>query len=235
MRSLLGWAVLVALLLAIGYAVAPILVRPLVADVIRTVSPFGGEPLDVDVEVSTPGLLHGTIDRVRLTGANLTSDRVGIGSLDITATNVGIGDHSFSAATGTLDDVALQRADGSDADAERVTLAGPSDKIDATATVDRDAALKMVRAALTNAGLPADDVTLTDRGVRLSVVGQSTEVALQAVDGSVAIAGSIAGGGSIVVFGPEPGDPWRITAVSVSPDGLEVRARLDLGAALSGR
>ena len=49
------------------------------------------------------------------------------------------------------------------------------------------------------------------------------------------VAGSVAGGGQIVVFGPEPGDPWRISGVSVSPDGLEVHALVDLGAVLRSR
>jgi hypothetical protein len=37
------------------------------------------------------------------------------------------------------------------------------------------------------------------------------------------------------VFGPEPGDPWRITAVAASPNGLEVAATIDVGAGLTGR
>jgi hypothetical protein len=235
MRSFLGWAILVALLLAIGFVLAPIVVRPLIADAVRAVSPFGGEPLDVSVDVSTTGLLHGTIDSVHVIGASLASERLTIGHLDLTVSNVGIGDHSFSAVTGDLDDVALQRADAGDAHARRVTLTGPSDAVDATASIDKDSALAMVRAALASAGLPAGDLALTSTGVRLTVLGQSTEVALRVVDGSVAIAGSIAGAGSIVVFGPEPGDPWQITAVSVSPDGLDLRASLDLNSALSGR
>jgi hypothetical protein len=101
--------------------------------------------------------------------------------------------------------------------------------------VGRDAALEIVRRALEGAGLPTEGLELIDGGVRVSVLGQRTDVAVGASDGAVAIAGSVAGGVPIVVFGPEPGDPWRITGVSVAPEGLQVEASIDLAAVLSAR
>src|SRR5262245_36121856 len=216
MRSFLGWVVLVAVLLGFGYVVAPLAAGPLVVEAVRTALPFGGGPLQVDADVSTQGLLRGTIDSIHVTGTDLTTFRIGIGRLDVTAGDVGIGDHSFGSMTGTLDAVSLRRADGSALEAQRVTLAGPSDAVEATASVAPAAALAIVRAALENAGLPPDDVALAGGSVRLTVLGQSTNVALTVVDGALSIVGSGAGSGSIVVFGPEPGDPWRITGVTVS-------------------
>jgi hypothetical protein len=232
MRSFLGWVTLVAVLLPVAFLLAPIVARPLVADAVRSLSPFGGAPLEVDADVDTLGLLEGRIDSIHVAGADLTAGRVSIGKLDVTATGVGIGDHSFSSITGSLEAVSIGRQDRVELQASRVQLSGPSDAVDATATIDRDVALGIVRGAIQDAGLPAGDIALIDGGVRLTVLGQRTDVALGVVDGAVAIAGSIAGGGSIVVFGPDPGDPWRITGVSASPSGLEVHAVLDLGSFL---
>ena len=235
MRTFIGWVLLVAVLGAAAYVLAPIVARPLIADAVLAASPFGGEPLNVDVAVSPTGLLRGTIDSIHVTGADLTTDRLAIGRLDVTASDVGVVDHAFTSMTGTLDAVELRRGDGSAIQASRVQLAGPSTEVEATAAVGRDATLDLVRGALEAGGLSTGNVALVDGGVRVTILGQPTVVTLGAADGAVTIAGSIAGGGPIVVFGPEPGDPWQITGVTVSSSGLEVRALLDLGPLLSGR
>jgi hypothetical protein len=233
MRSFLGWVLLVAVLGGLAFLFAPIVARTLVADAVRAVSPFGSEPIDVEVDATAAGLLRGKVDSIRVTGANLAAGRLEIGNLDATATNIGILDRAFDSMTGTLGSVVLRRSDGSELRAREVQLSGPSDAVQATASVGPDAALRIVRQSLDGAGLPTGNAELVDGGVRLSVLGQQTTLALGAADGSVTIAGSVAGGSPIVVFGPEPGDPWRITGVSVSPDGLEVYATIDLAAVLA--
>ena len=232
MRSFLGWVVLIALLGAVAYVLAPMVVRPLVADAVRAVSPFGSEPLEVDATVSTDGLLRGTIDSIHVTGADLTSDRLLIGRLDITASGVGVLDRDVRSLTGSLETVAIRRADGMLLQASGVRLSGPSDAVVVAATVGREETIEIVRHALANPGLPAGDVALIDGGVRVYILGRRTDFSLGAVDGGIALAGSLAGGQPIAVFGPEPGDPWQITSVSATPDGLEVHALVDLGAAL---
>jgi hypothetical protein len=235
MRSFLGWVVLVAVFAAAAYLLAPIVARPLVADAVRAASPFASDPLEVDVDADPVGLLRGQVGSIHVTGSKLTSGRLDVGRLEVTVCEVGILDRSFGSMSGTLDAVTLRRAAGTDIRAAEVHLSGPSDAMDATASVGRDAAVALVRRAIEAAGLPADDLELIDGGVRMSVLGQRTDVALGAANGAVTIAGSVAGGGSIVVFGPEPGDPWRITGVSVAPSGLEVHAAIDLGTVLRGR
>ena len=235
MRSFVGWVALVALLGIAAYFVAPMVVRPLVADAVRAASPFGAEPLEVDVDVDVLGLISGHVRAIHVTGANLTADRLDIGHLDVTVTDVGILDRTFGSVSGTLDSVVVGRSDATDVTARQVELAGPSSAVDATAHVGREAALAMVARALEGAGLPTSELQLIDGGVRVSVLGQRTDVAIGAANGALTIAGSVAGGGSIVVFGPEPGEPWRITGVSVSPEGLEVHAAVDLSALLRSR
>jgi hypothetical protein len=232
MRTLLSWALFVAILAGLAYVLAPLVARPLVADVVRAASPFGSEPLQVDVSADAFGLLQGRIDSVHVTGPDLTSERATIGHLNVSAAHVGMVDHTFTSMSGSLDSVVVTRADGSSVQLAHVDLSGPSDRLEATARIDRAAALAIVGQALAGAGLPIEGAELIDGGVRLSVLGQRTDVAIGVDDGAVTIAGSIGGGGSIVVFGREPGDPWRITGVSASPDGLDVHAVIDLGSVL---
>jgi hypothetical protein len=235
MRSFLGWVVLVAVLGIAAFLLAPVIARPLVADAVRAVSPFGSQPLEIDVDPDAVSLLRGKVAGIHMTGTDLEASWLDVGSLDVTITGVAILGRSFDSVTGRLESVTLRRSDGSEIQAHEVKVSGPSDAVEATGSVGREAALELVRRALEATGLPIGDVELIDGGVRVNVLGQRTDVALGAADGSVAIAGSIAGGGPIVVFGPEPGDPWRITGVAVSPDGLEVEARIDLGSVLGGR
>jgi hypothetical protein len=231
MRTFLGWVVLVTILGAIAFALAPNLLQPLIVEGVRAASPFGSEALDVDVSLDTVNLLRGTIDRVHVTGANLATDQATIGSLDLTASDVSIGDHAFASIEGSLGSVVLRRPGGTSIAIDRVDLSGPSDAVDATASIGRTAAVGLVSGALTAAGLPPENVELVDGGVRLQVLGQRTDIAIGVLDGSLTIAGSLAGG-QIVLFGPAAGDPWRITSVTTSPNGLQVQTVADLAQVL---
>jgi len=232
MRTFLGWIWLLAILGAIAFAVAPVVARPLVVDAVRAASPFGAQPLEIDVSVDPVGLLQGRIDRVHVTGTNLHASGMTFGSLDVTATDVAIGDHSFDSIEGTLGSVVVIRADGTSLDADRIVLSGPSADVDATATIAHDAAIAMVRGALTQAGLPADGIELISGGVRLQLLGQRTDVAIGVVDGSLTIAAALAGG-QIVLLGPSAGDPWRLSGVTIGPAGMQVQAIADLVEGLS--
>jgi hypothetical protein len=231
MRSFLGWVLLVSILGGIAFVGAPIVARPIVVGVVQAGSPFGAGPLDVDVSMDAIGLVRGRIDRIHVTGTDLESERATIGRLDVTASGVSIVDRTFTSIEGSLDAVVVKRADGTVVSLDRVELAGPTAAVEATASIDRNAALELVEAALTDTGLPVAGVALVDGFVRLKVLGQSADIALGVVDGSVTMAGSLVGG-SIVVFAPEPGDPWRITGVTVSKDGLLVYATVDVSGAL---
>jgi hypothetical protein len=231
-RTFLGWVLLVAILGAIAFVVAPVAVRPLVVDAVRAASPFGSAPLDVEVSIDPVGLLRGTIERIHITGVDVQAGGAAIGALDVTATNVAIGDHSFDSIEGSLTSVVITRADGSTIDVDRVDLSGPPTAVDATATISHDAAIALVRGALAEAGLPTDEIDLIEGGVRLQVLGQRTDVAIGVVDGSLTIAGALTGG-QVGLFGPATGDPWRLAGVAITPDGLQVRASLDLDQALN--
>jgi hypothetical protein len=231
-RTFLGWIVLVAVLGGAAFLIAPVVAQPLIAQAVRTASPFGSEPLQVDVQADTPDLLTGHVARIHVTGSQLSSDQLDAGSLDVTVTDLSIFDRSFRAIDGSLGDVVLRRADGTAIHAARVSLTGPADATQAQAHLDRSEALDLIRGAFNAAGLPAEGLALADGGVRATVLGEPANVALGAEEGAAVMAGSVIGGRSIKLFGPEAGDPWRITAVTTSREGVDVSVSVDLAAAL---
>lgn len=234
MRSFLGWVTLLLILGAIAFAAAPFVARPLVVTGVRAALPFPADQLEIDASVETLGLLRGTIDRIHITGSDVVSSGSTIARLDVTLARVSIGDQSFESIEGDLDGVVLGRPDGTRIGLDRVSLAGPSSEVRAEALLGREATIELARAALSGAGLPIDGIELVDGGLRITVLGQLTVVAIGVVDASITIAGSIAGV-SIALFGPAAGDPWRITGVSTGLGGLVVHAVVDLDAAIRPR
>jgi len=234
MRSLVGWLLLVAILGTIAFVAAPVVAQPLIAQSVRAALPFGADPLEVDASVDTFHLLAGSIDAIHVTGRGLETTSASISSLDVTADDVSIGNHGFASMTGTLDTVVLHRPSGADLAIDRITLSGASSAVEADALLGRASVIDLVKTALAGSGLPVCAVELTAGGLRVTVLGQPTAVAVGVADGPVTLAGSVAGG-SIVLFRPEAGDGWRITGVSTSPSGVDVHAVLDLDRVLVAR
>jgi hypothetical protein len=232
-RTFLGWLLLVAILGTIAFVAAPLVARPLIVQSVRAALPFGADPLEADVSVDTLRLLQGSIDVIHVTGSHLETATATIGSLDVTATDVSIVDHGFASVSGTLEAVELHRAAQPALPIDRITLSGASNAVEADALLGKEPIVGIVQSALADSGLPVEGVELTNGGLRLTVLGQPTEVAVGVVDGAVTLAGSVAAG-SIVLFRPEAGEAWRITAVSTSPSGMDVHAVLDLGRLLAG-
>ena len=234
MRGFIGWLLLVATLGGLAFVAAPIVAEPVIAGAVRAALPLGSGPVEVDVSVDTLGLLRGSVDRIRLTGTDLEATDASIGSLDVTADGIAIGDRSFDSMQGSLAGVVLRRPGGVRVAIEEITLTGAASAADVDARLKPETVVELAGSALAGAGLNAEGIELTDGGLRVSVLGQQANVAIGVVDGAVVVAGSVAGG-SIVLFKPEPGEPWRITSVSVSPAGMDVHAVLDVAAALRAR
>jgi len=234
MRSLIGWLLLVAILGTIAYVAAPVVAQPLIAQSVRAALPFGADPLEVDASVDTFHLLTGSIDTIHVTGSGLETTSASIGGLDVTVHDISIGSHGFASMAGTLDAVVLHRPSGVDLAIDRITLSGASSAVEADALLGKASVIDLVKTALAGSGLPVGAVALTAGGLRVTVLGQPTTVAVGVADGAVTLAGSVAGG-SIALFRPEAGDGWRITGVSTSPSGMDVHAVLDLDRLLASR
>lgn len=234
MRGFLGFAFLlvVALVLA-ALVVVPAVARPIVVDAVREVSPFGDQPIDVEVDVSPVALLLGTVDRIRVTGTGLETEGVLIGSLDLSIHDVSTSNRTFRALDGRLSAVALPFVTSSVLVIDSISLSGTSGDVDAVARLDLRASLSLVGNAFADAGVPVDGLELVAGGVAFNVLGQRVTVPL-GVDAGALVIPDVAGGGPLVVVEPGPDDPWRITGVEVTPSGLEIHAALEPDGVVEG-
>jgi len=231
-RSILGFLVLVAVLLALGIGVLlPAVVAPIVASQVRASSPFGDQPIDVDVDVDPLGLLSGRIREIRVRGTNLESNGARIGTVDVTAEDVGIFDRAFHGLDGRLEDLDMALADGTVVRIGTVTLTGPSTDVTAIAQLSPTDAVKLIRASLGKADVVVDSVELVDGGVALTVLGQRAAIGLSVEDGRIVIHPPFTNV-TVPIMESAPGDPWRFTSVQANPNGLGIRASVDVSRVL---
>jgi hypothetical protein len=227
MRSFLGFVVFTATLVALlAVFLVPPVVGPMVAAAVREASPFGDQPLEVQVDVDAVGLVRGFVREIRISGSDLEAGGVTIESLDVVVRDVETGgEHGFSDVSGGLDDVLVPRDDGTTVGVRRVGLAGASSAVLATVAIDPDAALTLVDRALQDAGIDPEGAELVDAGVAIRVAEQRVVLALLVVDGAIVVP---APGGTLApVLDPGPADPWRVLAVSVTAAGIEIDAMVD--------
>lgn len=237
-RGLIGFTVLALVGLgALVFFVVPALVRPLVVNAVHDALPFGDQALQVDVDVSGLGLVGGQIDQIHVTGTKLTvhgaNEGVTIGALDVTVRHVSIGNHAFDAVSGGLDRVAIPSADGTPLTIARIDLSGGSTAVSGAARFDAGGAVAFVTRSLADQRVDASGIQLTDGGVSLVVFGQRVELALAVEEGALLVPDAL-GAGPITLLEPGPDDRWRLTGVSVSPDGMEIDAVIDAAALVAG-
>ena len=228
MRGCLGFLTLVALLLA-GFALAITLLLPTaIAAQVRDSPLLRGQPVEVDVQTSLTGLfLHGTIDRITISGEGLREPEASVGTAQIDLTNVSILDRAFASATGTLTDVTVDGASAVPLPLGTVTLGGSSRDLSAIADIDAAAAATAIKGSFVAAGVPVEAVSLAAGRIDLAIAGRtitarpvitSTEVRLEA-EGLASLP---------IVRLPATGE-WRITAITITPGGIRVTALVRLG------
>jgi hypothetical protein len=229
MRSFLGFLVFIAALVAVLAAFAlPAVVSPLVVSAVRSASPFGDQPLDVEVDVDAIGLIRGFVREIRISGEDLERDGVVVGSLDLAIQGVSIGDQGFAGLAGGLDAVDVGLPEGTSIRVGSVELSGPSTAVHARATLEAPEAEALILAAFADAGLELDGLQLVEGGVAVDVFGTRAEVGLAVANGAI-VAPSLLGLASVPVLQPQPGDAWRVVGLSVEPGGLEIDATVDAG------
>ena len=232
MRSLLGFLVLaVTLIAALVFIAGPLLVRPLVVEAVRAALPSGDAPVDVAVDVDGFDLLGGHVREIRVSGSNLESDQADIGSLALTARGVGFTGREFESVEGTLRGVVVPLPDGPSIELETVELSGADDDVRAEVHLEPADAQALIARSLTDVGVTADRIALTDGGVALEILGQRVTVALAVSDGAIVLP-SVMGVDEVPVVAPGPDAGWRVTGLTVRPNGLDLQASLDAGALL---
>jgi hypothetical protein len=228
MRGFLGFAVFVLVLLTLGAALlAPAVLAPMVVSAIRDASPFGDQPLDVEVRVDALGLIRGFVGEIRVSGTNLGRDGLTIGSLAVTAREVGIGgDHAFASLFGTLGRVAVPQEDGDPIVITRIELSGPSSDLTATAHLDRAAAIAFIQRAFDQQGVAVSDIELAGGSLSFVVFEQRAAVPVGVQDGALVIPDML-GGGPVELLAPLPEDAWRLSGASITADGMDLTASID--------
>jgi len=236
-RRFLGFVVLaLAGLALLVFVAAPALVRPMVVTAVRSALPFGDQRLQVDADVTGPGLIGGSIDSIRVQGADLTPngyDGVSIGKLDVTLRDVAIGSHAFTSVSGGLDDVVFPVLSGGDLTVARIELTGASNAVTGAAQLQPAESVALVTELFADSGVTVSGVELADGTVNLTVYGQQVELAIDVEDGALVVPDAF-GAGPITLLEPGPDDRWRLTGASVAPGGIELDVVMDANALLSG-
>jgi hypothetical protein len=226
MRGFLGFVLLLVVALVVAaLVVVPMVVRPMVVDAVRDASPFGGAPLEVEVDVNPVALLLGSIDRIRITGTDLQAEGADIAGLDVTITGVSTSTHEFRGLSGRLQGVSLPFATASPLVIDSVELTGSSGDVEAVARLDLRAALALIGNAFADAGIAVESLELTDGGVAMLLFDQRAVVPVGVDDGALVIPD--VAGGELAIVEPGPDDGWRITGVAVRPSEMEVHVALD--------
>lgn len=232
MRGFLGFLGFVTVLIVLVAAFAvPAVVGPMVASTVRAASPFGEQPLDVQVKVDALGLIRGFVGEIRVSGSSLERDDATIEALDITVRTVGIGDHAWEATSGGLEGVSIQADDDAVISVDRITLSGPSSAVVAEATMGRAATLAFVQHAFESQGVAVSGIELTAGGLSVVIFEQRLEVPVGVQDGALVIP-DLLGAGPLELLSPLPDSPWRLMTGTMTTSGLEITATVDAGALL---
>lgn len=226
MRTLVA-AILVATLIVVGVAIGvPVIARPIIVAAVQSASPFGDQPLQVDVDCNVFALLRGTVDRIRIRGTDLKRGDVTVGAVDVTLTGVATSGHAFAGATGTIASISVADVQ-LDAVVDDVQLSGTSADLSAVATLDRKAGILLIERALADAGGTASGIDLGAGSIGLNVLGIRTSVVMGVVDGAIVLVDPF-GQGDFEVLRPSPQDGWTFTGIVVRQDGLTIDAKLDV-------
>jgi hypothetical protein len=234
MRGFLGFVlVLLAGLVVAALVIVPIVARPIVTDAVRAALPFEDQPVAIEVDINPVSLLLGTIDEIHVTGTALEAEGAIIGDLDMTVTGVSAGSRTFGTVSGRLRNVELPFVQASTLVITSIELDGPYGNVDAVAMLDVRASLALIGNAFADAGVPVEQLELIDGGAAFAILGQRVEVQLGVDDGALVLP-DVGGTGPLVIVEPGPDDPWRLTAVRVTPSGFEVDVALEPEGVLGG-
>jgi len=229
-RGCLSFLAVVAVVGAgLAFAIVTVLLPAAVSAGVRD-SPFlRGQAVQVDVHTSFEGVFfRGRVDRITISGNNLTEPNARVANADIALTDVSIVDRSFDRAAGTLSGVDVDVASAGALHFETLTLGGSSQALTALADLDATTAATFLRGRLVAAGTPVEAVSVAAGRINLTIAGVTigavpvitpTDVRLEADGGSVSL--------PIVTF-PGTGE-WQITAIQVTAAGIRVTALVSLG------
>jgi hypothetical protein len=230
MRGCLGFLVFAAILVtALAVALVQLALPAVVTAAVEGSPLVRGQPVAVTVETSLGGvLLHGEIDSVRITGANLSEPPATIGDLDVTLSHVSMVDRTFASADGTLVGVVMDPTAAAPIELPTVWIGGSSSALTATVALDAQQTVALLEARLKAAGAPADArVALIPGGIDLSVLGHSVPARIETTAETVQLVSEQAGLDVTLLEAPA-GGPWQIGDLQVTPGGMQMTLDLEV-------
>ncbi len=213
-------------LLVAGFVLValPLLMGPLIAGMVRDMG-LRADTIDVSVAMFDPGLVTGRSRQVTLNAANVDMSPGRIGSLTISLGGVAFFDRTFETVSGDLQDVQLTLRD-STVSAASATIDGPADAATVTARFTAAQVAQLLSVAAAHNGLTLDKVDVTDSGVRVTVHGIEAAAKLSVRGGALLL--DPGAGGTLVLIQPAARDPWRLTDVWFSANGMNLAGTVDI-------
>jgi hypothetical protein len=223
-RGCLGFLVFAITAVAVlAFVVVQFALPAVVTSAVRSSPLVRGQNVAVQVDTSLTGLfLHGRIDRIVITGRDLSEPSATIADVSVTLSEVSILDRTFATAAGTLSGVDVEV--GSSAPIlhiEMVNLSGSASTLTAEVQVSRAAAEAGLLAPLRAAGVPVDAVSLARGRIDLTIAGLLVETQTVLTESGLSLqAGPLSP--SVPILSGPAGGAWRIDEVDVTTSGLRI-------------
>jgi hypothetical protein len=229
MRGCLTFVLFVALLIGgLAFGLVQFALPALVDAAVRNSTLVHGQPVTVITDASIEGVfLDWRIDRIDITGRDLTEPNARVGNLNLTLRDVALVDRTFASASGELSDVDLQIAGVPLARVASVGLTGTSTSIQAGVLVTASAAEAAIRARLQDANVPVQQVRLGAGRIDITIAGQvvSAQPLLTSNGLALDVGAPVP---PIELVSTPPGGEWRIDSVLVSPAGIRMSIGISL-------
>ncbi len=230
LRFLAWFALLVA---GFVLVVLPLLMGPLLAGVARDAG-VRAESLSVSVALFDPSLILGHSRQVTLTAANVDLGQGQARSLSVTLGGVDFFDRTYETVSGELDDVRITIGDNV-VSAGSASVDGPAGAAVVTAHFAAAQVAQLLTVMAAHNGLTLEYVAVTESGVRVTVHGVQAAAQLSVKAGALLLNTGI--GGNVVLLQPSRSDPWKLTDVWFTADGMNLSGTVDVNkvvGALSG-
>jgi hypothetical protein len=229
-RGCLGFTLFtIAAVAVLAFGITKWAIPALVAAAVETSPVVHGQAVDVLTDASVTGVfLGGRIDRVRITGTNLSEPSTTIGGLDVVLSGVSILDRTFESASGTIAGASVE-IDGSSTPIQipAVALSGSSSALVATVQLGVPEAEALLRGRITRS-VPVDEIRLTADGADLVVHGQVVHARLVVTSDTLTLVPDSPLPSAVILSAPSA-SAWRIQSVQVDPTGVRIAISISLG------
>jgi hypothetical protein len=213
-------------LLVAGFVLValPLLMGPLLAGVARDLG-VRADSVNVSVALFDPALILGRSRQVTLTAANVDLGQGNARSLNLTLGGVDFFDRTFETVSGELDDVQITLGDNV-VSAGSASVDGPADAATVTAHFAGTQIAQLLTVMAAHNGLTLDEVAVTDSGVSVTIHGVQAAAQLSVKAGALLLNTGI--GGNVVLLQPARNDPWKLTDVWFTTEGMTLAGTVDV-------